>query len=48
MLLDNDVDTSFVAQQLGHSDVKITLGYYYYCNMTKDKKIVEINNAIDV
>ncbi len=48
MLLDNDVDTSFVAQQLGHSDVKITLGYYYYCNKTKDKKIVEINNAIDI
>lgn len=46
-LIDNDVDDSFVVEQMGHSDIKCTRQYYYFCNKSMAKKIEQIDNAIN-
>ena len=45
-LIDNDVDDSFVIEQMGHSDIKCTRQYYYFSNKSEAKKIEQIDNAI--
>ena len=45
-LIDNNVDDSFVVEQMGHSDIKCTRQYYYFSNKSMAKKIEQIDNAI--
>lgn len=45
-LIDNNVDDSFVIEQMGHSDIKCTRQYYYFSNKSMAKKIEQIDNAI--
>lgn len=46
-LLDNDVNDSFVAEQMGHSDVTTTRKLYYFCNKSYQTKLHQICMAID-
>ena len=46
MLLDNHVDDSIVAEQMGHTDVATTRKYYYFCNKAENKKREQICLAI--
>lgn len=46
-LLDNDVDDSFVAEQMGHTDVATTRKLYYYSNKSMKSKIEQIENAVN-
>lgn len=46
-LLDSDVNDSFVAEQMGHSDVTTTRKLYYYSNKSYQTKVSQINRAID-
>lgn len=45
-LLDNNVDDSFVAEQMGHTDVTTTRKLYYYSNRNEKTKRAQIANAI--
>lgn len=45
-LLDSNVDDSFVAEQMGHTDVATTRKLYYYSNKNRKTKITQIRNAI--
>ena len=45
-LLDNNVDDSFVAEQMGHTDVTTTRKLYYYSNKNQKKKLAQIENAV--
>ena len=45
-LIDNNVDDSFVIEQMGHSDIKCTRQYYYFSNKSMAQKIEQIDNAI--
>lgn len=45
-LIDNNVDDSFVVEQMGHSDIKCTRQYYYFSNKSIEQKIAQIDNAI--
>ena len=46
-LIDNNVDDSFVVEQMGHSDIKCTRQYYYFSNKSMAQKIAQIDNAIN-
>jgi integrase len=46
-LLDNDVNDSFVAEQMGHTDVSTTRKLYYYSNKSYQTKLDQISEAID-
>jgi integrase len=46
-LLDNDVNDSFVAEQMGHSDISTTRKLYYYSNKSYQTKLNQIRTAID-
>lgn len=46
-LLDSDVNDSFVAEQMGHSDVTTTRKLYYYSNKSYQTKLNQISEAID-
>jgi integrase len=46
-LLDNDVNDSFVAEQMGHSDISTTRKLYYYSNKSYQTKLSQIREAID-
>ena len=46
-LLDNDVNDSFVAEQMGHSDVSTTRKMYYFSNRSYETKQRQIAAAID-
>lgn len=46
-LLDNDVNDSFVAEQMGHSDVTTIRKLYYYSNKCYQTKLSQISEAID-
>lgn len=46
MLIDNDVDESIVAEQMGHSDISTTKKYYYFSNKGEEKKREQIYRAI--
>ena len=45
-LLDAHVDDSFVAQQMGHTDVATTRKLYYYSNKNRRNKQRQIEAAI--
>jgi len=45
-LLDNGVDDSIVAEQMGHKDVATTRKYYYFSNKSEAKKREQIQKAI--
>lgn len=45
-LLDSDVNDSFVADQMGHTDVTTTRKLYYYSNKSEQTKRKQIANAI--
>lgn len=45
-LLDNNVNDSFVSEQMGHTDVATTRKLYYYSNKSEKTKISQINKAI--
>ena len=46
MLIDNGVDDSIVAEQMGHTDIATTGRYYYFSNKSEDKKREQINHAV--
>ena len=46
-LLDSDVNDSFVAEQMGHTDVTTTRKLYYYSNKSYQTKLNQISEAID-
>lgn len=46
MLIDNGVDDSIVAEQMGHTDIATTRRYYYFSNKSEDKKREQINHAV--
>jgi integrase len=46
-LLDSDVNDSFVAEQMGHTDVSTTRKLYYYSNKSYKTKLAQISEAID-
>lgn len=46
MLLDNNVDDSFVAEQMGHTDVATTRKLYYYSNRSAKTKLDQITRAV--
>ena len=46
-LLDSDVNDSFVAEQMGHTDVSTTRKLYYYSNKSYKTKVSQISEAID-
>jgi integrase len=46
-LLDNEVSDSFVAEQMGHTDVSTTRKLYYYSNKSYQTKLDQIGMAID-
>ena len=46
MLLDNDVNDSFVAEQMGHKNVETTRQLYYYSNKSRQNKLNQIEHAI--
>ena len=45
-LIDANVDESLILKQMGHSDIKCTKEYYYYCNRAKEGKLEQIQKAI--
>lgn len=45
-LLDNNVMDSFVAEQMGHTDVSTTRKLYYYSNKKRETKLEQIQNAV--
>ena len=48
MLIDNGVDESIVAEQMGHVDFSTTKQYYYFSNKSEEKKREQICRAISV
>lgn len=45
-LLDNDVDDSIVAEQMGHKDIATTRKSYYFCNKDSSAKYEQISKAL--
>lgn len=45
-LLDNGVDDSLVAEQMGHKDIATTRKYYYFCNKDSSAKYEQISKAL--
>jgi len=45
-LINSNVDEAVIIEQMGHSDIKTTKEYYYFSNRNKQKKEIQINNAI--
>lgn len=45
-LIDNDVDDSFITEQMGHSDINTTRKYYYYSNKNRDKYKKQLDKAL--
>lgn len=45
-LIDQNVNESLVAEQMGHKDISTTKKYYYFCNKNKEDKEKQINNAL--
>lgn len=45
-LIDNNVDESLIAEQMGHKDITTTKKYYYFSNKNEDTKFEQINRAI--
>lgn len=45
-LLDNNVDDSFVSEQMGHTDIATTRKLYYYSNKSDKTKVSQINQAV--
>lgn len=45
-LLDNDVDDSIVAEQMGHKDIATTRKNYYFCNKDSSAKYEQISKAL--
>ena len=48
MLIDNGVDESIVAEQMGHVDISTTKKYYYFSNKSEEKKREQIRKAISI
>ncbi len=46
-LLDSDVTESFVAEQMGHTDITTTRKLYYFSNKSYDSKVSQISKAIN-
>lgn len=46
-LLDNNVTESFVAEQMGHTDISTTRKLYYFSNKSYESKVNQISNAIN-
>ncbi len=46
ILLDSDLEDSFVMEQMGHSDIATTRKYYYYSNKNEAHKSEQIAKAI--
>lgn len=46
MLIDNNVDESIVAEQMGHADITTTKKYYYFSNKGEENKREQILYAI--
>ena len=46
MLIDNNVDDSIVAEQMGHTDIATTQKYYYFSNKSEAKRREQISKAI--
>ena len=46
-LIDNSVNESTIAEQMGHSDISDTKSYYYYSNKSKSTKLEQLNKAIN-
>lgn len=46
-LIDNSVNESTIAEQMGHSDISVTKNYYYYSNKSKSTKLEQLNKAIN-
>lgn len=45
-LIDNGVDESLIAEQMGHKDISTTKKYYYFSNKNDEAKFEQINRAI--
>ena len=45
-LIDSNVDEKFITDQMGHSDIKTTRQYYYFCNKTDEEKLEQISAAL--
>lgn len=45
-LIDNQVDESLVASQMGHKDISTTKKYYYFCNKNDETKMEQIDKAL--
>ena len=45
-LIDNNVDESLVASQMGHKDISTTKKYYYFCNKNDSTKMEQIDKAL--
>ena len=47
-LLDNYVDESIIKEQMGHSDIRTTRQFYYYCNRDEEERRKQISRAISI
>lgn len=45
-LIDQNVDESLIAEQMGHKDITTTKKYYYFSNRSKTNKVKQINEAL--
>ncbi len=45
-LIDNNVDSSIIMEQMGHSDFSTTMNHYYKANKNDDKKRYQIEQAL--
>ena len=46
-LIDNSVNESTIAEQMGHSDISVMKNYYYYSNKSKSTKLKQLDKAIN-
>lgn len=46
MLIDNNVDDSIIAEQMGHADIITTQKYYYFSNKSEEKRREQISKAV--
>jgi integrase len=47
MLLDAGVPESIITNQMGHTDIATTLGFYYKDRHSDDEKVEAVTNALD-
>ena len=45
-LIDGGVDEAIIIEQMGHSDIYCTKQYYYFSNKNREKKQMQLSNAI--